>query len=201
MRQTPEAAFEEIADPVEAAVILDIVAAGRPLRVDPADVAAGPGAGWVMAAFLQGSAARFNDGTFGAFYAAQEEATAIAETQFHYTKFLTDAHDASTMFSAQMLLADFSASLTDIRGRMDTLPQLYDPDPAHYGPTQQWAAEQRATGAEGIVYDRVRAKGQCVALFVPRLVTECRLGDRIAYEWNGTRFTDVYTVTRRTQDI
>lgn len=199
MRHPPEAAFEQIADSVDAAVILGIVAAGRPARVEPADVAIGPGAEWVMAAYLRGGAARFNDETFGAFYVAREEVTAVAETQFHYARFLRDSHDGRTLFGAQILLADFHASLIDIRSREDTLPQLYDPDPTSYGPAQQWAAAHRVSGADGIIYDSVRAAGgECVALFRPRLVTACRLGDRIAYEWDGTQFTDVvYTITRR----
>jgi RES domain-containing protein len=198
MRQTPEAAFERIADPEDIAAILEVVAAGRPQRVAPTDSAAGEGAGWVMAAFLRGGPGRFNDDTFGAFYAAREEPTAVAETQFHYARILQDAREGHVLFGARMLLADIAAAPLDIRGRADSFPELYDPDPGRYGPAQRWAAEQRTRGADGIVYDSVRhAGGECVALFRPRLVTACRVGDRLAYEWDGVGFVGIYILVPR----
>ncbi|MDQ3606025.1 MAG: RES family NAD+ phosphorylase [Gemmatimonadota bacterium] len=198
MRQTPEAAFERIADAAEAAAILEVIAAGRPPRVAPEAVAVGEGAGWIMAAFLRGGAGRFNDETFGAFYAAREEATAIAETRFHYARILRDAREEHTLFGARLLLADIVAAPVDIRSRASSLSEFYDPDPGRYGPAQRWAASQRAAGADGVLYDSVRrAGGQCVALFRPRLVRACRTGDRLAYEWDGAQFAAVYTLTPR----
>lgn len=198
MRQTPEAAFERIADPEDLAAILEVVAAGRAHRVDPADAAVGEGAGWVMAAFLRGGPGRFNDDTFGAFYAAREEPTAVAETRFHYARILRDAREGHVLFGARVLLADIAAAPLDIRGRADSLPELYDPDPDRYGRAQRWAAEKRARAADGIVYDSVRhAGGECIALFRPRLVAACRVGDRLAYEWDGTRFVGIHTLVPR----
>jgi len=197
-RRTPEELFEGIASADEARDLLTIVTAGRPARFDPADVAVGEGAGWVMAAFLQGGAARFNDQSFGAFYAAREEATAIAETQFHYARFLLAAREDYALIGVRVLLADIAARAIDIRGRARTLPQLYDPDPSHYARSQQWAVAQRATGADGVVYDSVRREGgECIALFRPRLVTRCRAGDRLVYEWDGGSIVAAYSLTPR----
>lgn len=162
----------------------------------------GEGAGWVMAAFLQGGAARFNDQSFGAFYAARQEATAIAETQFHYARFLMAAREEYALIGVRVLLADIASRAVDIRGRARTLPELYDPDPSHYARSQQWAAVQRATGADGIVYDSVRREGgECVALFRPRLVTRCREGDRLVYEWDGKSIVATYSLTPRTDPV
>jgi len=198
MRQTPEAAFERIADPEDRAAILEVVAAGRAHRLAPADVAVGEGAGWVMAAFLRGGRGRFNDDTFGVFYAAGEEPTAIEETQFHYARILRDAGEGHVLFGARVLLADIVAEPLDIRRRADSLPELYDPDPDRYGPAQRWAAEQRTRGVDGVVYDSVRRTGgECIALFHPRLVTSCRVGDRLAYEWDGLRFVGISTMVPR----
>jgi glutathione S-transferase len=198
MRQTPEAAFERIADPEDLAAILEVVAAGRAQRIDPGDAATGEGAGWVMAAFLRGGPGRFNDDTFGVFYAAREEPTAVAETQFHYARILRDAREGHVLFGARALLADIAAAPLDIRSRTDSLPEVYDPDPDHYGPAQRWAAEQRARGADGVVYDSVRyVGGECIALFRPRLVMACRVGDRLAYEWDGVRFVGIHTMVPR----
>lgn len=198
MRRTPEAAFERIADPEDVAAILEVVAAGRAQRMAPDDVAVGEGAGWVMAAFLHGGPGRFNDDTFGVFYAAREEPTAIAETRFHYARILRDAREGHVLFGARVLLADIAAAPLDIRGRADSLPELYDPDPDRYGPAQRWAAEQRTHGADGVVYDSVRhAGGECIALFRSRLVTACRVGDRLAYEWDGVQFVGIHTLVPR----
>jgi hypothetical protein len=197
-RRTPEELFEGIASADEARDLLAVVEAGRPARFDAADVAVGEGAGWVMAAFLQGGAARFNDESFGAFHAARDEATAIAETHYHYSRFLLAAREEYALIGVRVLLADVVARAVDIRGRMRTLPELYDPDPAHYARSQQWGAAQRAAGADGIVYDSVRrAGGECVALFRPRLVTRCREGDRLAYEWDGRSIVATYALTQR----
>jgi len=97
-----------------------------------------------------------------------------------------------------VLLADLAAAPLDIRGRADSLPELYDPDPDRYVSGQRWAAERRARGADGIVYDSVRhAGGECIALFRPRLVAACRVGDRLAYEWDGARFVGIHTMVPR----
>ena len=197
-RRTPEALFEGIASAAEARDLLAVVVAGRPARFDPADIATGEGAGWVMSAFLQGGAARFNDESSGSFYAARDEATAIAETHYHYSRFLVAAREAYALIGVRVLLADIAARALDIRGRERALPELYDPDPAHYSRSQQWAAAQRDAGADGIVYDSVRrAGGECVALFRPRLITRCRAGDRLAYEWDGRSIVATYALTAR----
>jgi RES domain-containing protein len=197
-RRAPEELFEGIASAEEARDLLAVVAAGRPARFEPGDAAVGEGAGWVMAAFLQGGAARFNDESFGAFYAAREEATAIAETHFHYARFLAAAHEVYALIGVRVLLADVAARVADIRGRARSMPELYDPDPAHYGRSQQWAGAQRAAGCDGVVYDSVRRKGgECVALFRPRLIARCRVGDRLAYEWNGRSIVATYQLALR----
>lgn len=197
-RRTPEELFERIASAEEARDLMAIVAAGHPARFEAEDAAVGEGAGWVMAAFLQGGAARFNDETFGAFYAAREEATAIAETHFHYERFLAAAREEYALIGVRVLLADIAARAADIRGRVRAMPELYDPDPAHYARSQRWAAAQRTAGADGIVYDSVRRNGgECIALFRPRLVERCHVGDRLAYEWNGRFITATYALTPR----
>ncbi|HET7623538.1 MAG TPA: RES family NAD+ phosphorylase [Gemmatimonadaceae bacterium] len=197
-RRAPEELFEGIASAEEAGELLGVVAAGQPARFEPEDIAVGEGAGWVMAAFLQGGAARFNDVSFGAFYAAREEATAIAETHFHYARFLAAAREEYALIGVRLLLADVAARATDIRGSESALPELYDPDPSRYARSQQWAAAQRAMGADGIVYDSVRRKGgECIAIFRPRLIERCRVGDRLAYEWNGRAIAATYQLTPR----
>ena len=197
-RRAPEAAFEGIASADEARELLEVVAAGQPARFDPSDVAPGEGVGWILSAFLRGGAARFNDENFGAFYAAREESTALAETQFHYARFLAAAREGYTLLGVRVLHAHLAAEAVDIRGGAALFPDLYDPDPDHYAPAQRWAAERRAGGADGVVYDSVRRSGgECIAVFRPRLITRCCPGDRVAYEWDGRSFIGTYTLTPR----
>jgi len=50
--------------------------------------------------------------------------------------------------------------------------------------------------SNGIVYPSVRsAGGECVAVFLPRLVTNCRRTRYLAYVWNGTAIKDVYEMS------
>src|SRR6185437_10812465 len=81
--------FERVADPADVDTVLAIESAFNPrLREQAGDLSlvpreervVGPGAGYIMAAFTHVSpdGSRFSDGTYGVFYAAQREATAIA---------------------------------------------------------------------------------------------------------------------------
>jgi RES domain-containing protein len=195
-RSTPESVFERITTPGEAAALLRIVMAGRSPRVEPADVATGTGAGWVMAAFLRGGSARFNDDSSGAFYAAESIETAIAETQYHYARFLRDAGEGPAHLGVRSLLPEFEATPLDLRGHHATHAELYDPDPTRYAAAQAWAARERARGADGVLYDSVRrVAGECVAVFRPRCVVRCAEGERLIYEWDGRRFTRTLRAT------
>jgi hypothetical protein len=50
--------------------------------------------------------------------------------------------------------------------------------------------------SNGIVYPSVRsAGGECVAVFLPRLVTDCRRTRYLAYVWDGTAITQVYEMS------
>jgi hypothetical protein len=183
----PEAVFEAVTDPADLEDVLAVLAAGAPARLDPAKAAVGPGAGWVMLPFLRFGPSRFSDGKrYGVFYAGRAQATAIAETTYHYARFLVASHEPPTLLGVQMLRCSVKGAMVDIRGAQITRPELYDPDPAHYGPAQHWADGLHRAGQEGIVYDSVRQHGgSCVAVFAPRCVTKCRRVGLLMYEWDG----------------
>lgn len=187
-RARPEAVFEAVTDPADLADVLAVLAAGAPARIDPRAAATGPGSGWVMLPFLRFGPSRFSDGKrYGVFYAGRAQATAIAETTYHYCRFLATSHEPPTLLGVQMLRCAVKGSMVDIRDAQATQPTLYDPDPALYGAAQQWADALHQKGYEGIVYDSVRdTGGSCVAVFDPRCVTRCRRVGPLAYEWDGT---------------
>jgi hypothetical protein len=182
-----------VADAADLADVLDVLAHGAPASVDPATAAIGPGAGWVMPPFLRHGESRFSDGRrYGVFYAGRARDTAFHETMFHYARFLAASREPPTLLGVQLLRCRVHATMVDIRGAREARPDLYDPDPARYGPAQSWAASHRAEGREGVVYDSVRHPGgECVAVFVPRCVTRCAVAGHFAYDWDGSRIVRV----------
>jgi hypothetical protein len=194
--------FERIAPPQdwEALMALESLTNDR-IRQEVGDISlvpveermSGPGASVVMAAFthLNPSGSRFADATFGAYYAAGDVETAIAETKFHREEFLSATKEAPINIEMRVYLADLSAALHDIRGRTADLHDICRAD--DYGASQALARHLRAEGSAGIAYDSVRrAGGQCVALFRPRTLTNVRQGAHLIYKWNGAEIGQVY---------
>jgi hypothetical protein len=190
-------------DALALAALFDPVArdlAGRVRGVPEGDRAAGPGAGYVMAPFLYLSpeGGRFNDATFGAYYAAADQATAVAETTFHRARFLARTAEPPTRVDMRVLTADLALDADDLRGRRADHPALYAPDPADYAAPQAFARTRRAAGAEGVVYESVRHEGgECAAVFRPRLVSGCRAAGHLTYQWDGRAISHVYDVRLR----
>lgn len=169
------------------------------------EIVHGDGASMVMAAFLHASetGGRFTDARLGAWYAAFEVATAIAETLYHADRRLRLSQGAfPSAIQLRELVAHIDCALVDIRDLQAARPELYAPDPADYGPAQRFAAGLRwpddgSDAANGIVYDSVRhAGGVNICLFRPRLV---RLpvvqGDHYEYRWDADGAASVLKIT------
>lgn len=155
----------------------------------------GPGASVIMAPFthLNPEGSRFADDTFGAFYAAASLDTSIAETRFHREVFLRATHQNPLELDMRTYLCDVEASFHDVRGKRDRMPDIYDPD--SYVASQKLARGLKLAGSNGIVFDSVRhAGGQCLAVYRPRLVQNCRQGTHLRYVWNGERISQVYAL-------
>jgi hypothetical protein len=194
--------FERIAPPEdwEALIALESLTNDR-IRQEVGDVSlvpveervSGPGASIIMAAFthLNPSGSRFADATFGAYYAAADVETAIAETKFHREEFLRATKEAPISIEMRVYLADMAADLHDIRGRQAEMAEVYAPE--DYGASQALARRLRAEGSAGIAYDSVRQEGgECVALFRPKTLTNVRQGAHLLYKWNGAEIGQVY---------
>lgn len=198
--------FERVADPADLEAVIAVESmtndrlrqeAGDIALVPPEDRLTGPGAGYIMAAFTRVSpaGARFTDGSYGAYYAARELETAIAETVYHRERFLAATREPPMTLDMRVLLADLRGALHDLRGAAARRPALYAPD--DYAASQAFARALRERGSPGIVYDSVRrAGGQCAAVFRPPLLARCRQGRHLAYVWDGTAITDVYEKRR-----
>lgn len=155
----------------------------------------GPGTSVIMAAFthLNPEGSRFADDTFGAFYAAASLDTSIAETRYHREVFLRATREGPLELDMRTYLCDVSASFHDIRGLRDRMPDIYDL--VSYVASQKLARSLKKAGSNGVVYDSVRhAGGECLAVYRPRLVQNCRQGTHLRYVWDGERIRRVYAL-------
>jgi RES domain len=155
----------------------------------------GPGASVLMAPFthLNPEGSRFADDTFGAFYAAASLDTSIAETRYHREVFLRATRQGPLELDMRTYLTDVAANFHDIRGKRDRMPDIYDPD--SYVASQKLARALRLAGSNGVVFDSVRhAGGQCLAIYRPRLIQNCRQGTHLRYVWDGARISQVYAL-------
>lgn len=144
----------------------------------------------IMAAFSykhpEGS--RFSDGSYGVFYAADTLATAIEETKYHAERFMKRTKEAPTRLERSALRADLDGRLHDIRGKK--LPDVYDPD--SYVASQAYARALVNQRSYGLAYDSVRRKGgECVAVFRPPVLSDCRPAGDFIYEWDGAKIAKV----------
>ena len=203
--------FEEVADAGDLDALMALRARTDPLseRIQPAlaipprDRVYGPGAGYVMAPFVYPSP----DGTrfgppaltaesFGVYYAARDEATAIAEVKHHRVAFLEATRAPAQDLDFEVLRAPVKgAHFYDLRGRQREFPGVYSL--TDYSVSQKLGAEIRRKDADGIAYDSVRREGgECVAVFRPRCVGPARPVKHLIFRWNGAAIAAVLETHR-----
>ena len=200
-RFPPISLFDRIADPkdLDAVFVIEALTNDR-LRQEVGDISlvpledrvAGPGTTPIMAAFthLNPDGGRFSDSTYGAFYAAKAASTAVAETRHHRERFLA-ATEAGRPIDVDMRLyvARLDGELHDVR--VGAPASIYDPDDYHA--SQALGRRLRESGSNGLIYNSVReVGGTCVAVFRPRLLTDCRQERHLTYQWDGSRIASVY---------
>ena len=168
------------------------------MAIPPKDRVYGPGAGYVMAPFAYPSpdGTRFGPpamtaGSFGVYYAARDETTAIAEVKHHRVAFLEAVKAAAQDLDFEVLNAPITGSqFYDLRDKERDFKDVYSP--TDYKSSQRLGAELRDRGADGIVYDSVRREGgECVAVFRPRCVGPARPVKKLIFRWNGSGISAV----------
>src|SRR5690606_26619753 len=118
----------------------------------------GPGSTPVMAAFTHiGQPSRFTDGSYGIYYAALEQDTALRETVFHRERFLAASSEPPCELEMRMYAGKVARPLHDIRG--DGYRDLHAADLAVYPTTQRFGAELRGRGSAGLLYPSARRAG------------------------------------------
>ena len=168
------------------------------LAIPPKDRVYGPGAGYVMAPFAYPSpdGTRFGPpsliaASFGVYYAARDEATAIEEVKHHRVAFLDAMRAPAQDLDFEVLKAPVKgAHFFDLRDRQRDFRDVYSP--TDYSASQKLGVELRSRGADGIAYDSVRREGgECVAVFRPRCVGPARPVKQLIFRWDGAVITAV----------
>jgi hypothetical protein len=199
--------FAEVADADDLDALIALHARTNPVlneRLAPAfniprkDWARGPGAEYVMGPFAYPppSGSRFGPpalrgSSFGVYYAARDEATAIAEVKHHRLAFLRATRAAAQVLDLDMLKASIKGTgFFDLRGRQLKYPEVYSR--TDYSASQRLGLELRERDADGIAYDSLRREGgECVAVFRPRCIGPCRRVKQLIFRWDGEAITSV----------
>lgn len=201
--------FDDIAeneDELRVAFELEAMTNGRlqPYRrlaaLPEGGVVTGPTASIAMAAFLHcsDSGGRFNTSRLGAWYAALDQRTAIAETVYHNERRLRMS-DAGFPNRIQLreLVVNVDMRCLDLRGVDD--PVLYDKD--DYAGAQLFALNHRWPFAEkpvdALAYDSVRRDGgENICIFRPTAVPlPIEQGEHFEYVWDAAGELTVLKLT------
>jgi hypothetical protein len=201
-RFPPIALFEAVADPadLEAVFLIEAMTNDR-LREETGDLAlvpaedrvSGPGTSPIMAAFthLNPAGDRFSDGSYGVFYAGRTLETAVAETRYHRARFMEATDEPAQELDMRVYAVDLAGEMHDIRGMRANHPGYYHA--TSYAVSQELARSLREAGSDGIVYLSVRHEGgECVAVFRPRLLSNCRQERHLCYVWDGRGIATIY---------
>ncbi|PQM26742.1 hypothetical protein CVO77_17220 [Sphingopyxis lindanitolerans] len=194
--------FEDLADPEDWELLAAAEARTNPrisetignLDLVPVERrVSGPGASYVMAPFTHCSPdrpGRFHDGSFGAYYAASDFETAVAEVTYHQAQRLADTRDEPGWISdMRELVGAVNSEFVDVRG--DGFKALLAPN--DYAPSQAFAHQRRDDGANGIVYPSVRDPGgECIAAFWPDVVSKPVQARHFRYHWDGARIDMIH---------
>lgn len=129
---------------------------------------------------------RFNPADRGAWYAALDVATCIAEVGYHLTKALADVGDFNAVVDYGEMLASMAGVFVDLRQAPDHASLNADPAQG-YPAGNALAAAARAAGHNGIIYPSVRhPDGTCIAALWPNVVQSVIQGALYRITWAGT---------------
>lgn len=196
--------FEDIAAPEDWDLIASAEAKTNPrvreligdlTIVPPERRVSGPTASLLMAAFTHVSRerpSRFSDGSYGVWYCGDRFEVALAETAYHFARFMAATQEPPADAQYRELQAPIAGRLHNLRGEgfSDSL------DPNDWSAGQRLGTSLKAAGSDGVVYPSVRLPlGQAAALFYPDLVilpvTQTRT---LQYHWDGTRMTRYFVI-------
>lgn len=157
-----------------------------------------PNAHIVNAAFTHTNEAgsRFSDQTRGAWYAADELGTSLAEVTYHKARRLAEIvvpelpgeRPDEEVSTYDDWLADFRSTF-HVLEPADKFPECLQPEPVPqcYAESQRMARRLLEMQSNGLLYDSVRRKGsRCLVCFRPALVYNVRRAERVEISFRAT---------------
>ena len=128
---------------------------------------------------------RFNPADRGAWYAALDTKTCIAEVGYHLTRALAHAGDYDAVVDYSEMIASMSGVFVDLRQMPDHAS--LNPDMTKgYPAGNALAAQARGMGLNGIIYPSVRHQGgTCIAALWPNVVQSVVQGAMYRLTWSG----------------
>ena len=136
---------------------------------------------------------RFSTEALGAFYAALQERTAIAETVHYQAIRCQEDRLEPHAFDMRVLTAEIKGRFHDVRGkRGQAFPGIMAPD--GHAASSALAEAIARLGSQGILFDSVRDPdhGPCVAAFTPTVVEACHHCRYLTYQWTGKAVEVLY---------
>jgi RES domain-containing protein len=165
--------------------------------VPPEERLFGPGSTCIMAAFthLNPQGSRFSDGTYGVFYCARKQDTAIAETRYHAALFMQATREPPMRLQMRLYKVTAKGEVADLRQASKTESRIVDR--YDYSHSQAIGRSLRANGAQGILYPSVRHPGgECLAALRTGIVKNCLHAAYLEYHWNEQGIEAVYEVNQ-----
>ena len=187
--------FEDIARPEDWEILVAAEARFNPrIRDEVGNLAlvpvarrvAGPTASLVMAAFTHVSTARpsrFSDGSYGVWYCGDRFEVALAETAYHFERFMRLTQEPAGD-------ADFRELCATVKGDFAASPaECLAPDDWLKG--QVFGRQMRHAGKDGVVYPSVRyPAGMAAAVFWPNCIAlPIAQARQFRYHWDGVKMT------------
>lgn len=151
---------------------------------------------WVVSTFAHILPSRFNDHTYGVYYAANQFLTGIKEKAFGLTKkFMAATNEPIQDITCRVLVGRIDRDLHDIRDK-ENWPHCYLGD--DYSPSQAFARELRNQDSNGIVYKSVRDEnGECFAAFWPDVISIPIQERHVVLHWNGETIVSYFEVKEK----
>jgi hypothetical protein len=147
-----------------------------------------PHAAFINASFAYAKpreANRFNGAERGAWYAALDLETCLAEVRHHLTEALAQTGVFEATVDYAELHASFAGEFVDLRRHADHVC-LHPDKKVGYPAGNALADAARARGLNGIIYPSVRhAGGTCIAALFPHAVQSVAQGDVYRMIWRG----------------
>lgn len=187
--------FEDIADPADWELLVSAEAKLNPrIRDEVGNLAlvpvarriSGPTASIAMGAFTHVSVdrpSRFSDGTYGVWYCGDRFEVALAETAYHFQRFMQATGEPPGDANYRVLTCAVMAEVEEAPD--DCL--VHD----DWRPGQLFGRQVRTRNLDGILYRSVRyPPGLAAAIFWPSCLTlPITQNQQLRYRWNGTRMT------------